>query len=515
MDNTVVVAIYAPFAVITAIIVIINLFKRFNRRDHYYFMLICLCLVCWFISRISGIMANTVELAKFFINLSIICIGFMPPLLFLMVIAFYRVSLKKPYITTVLLFLIPVINIVVTLTARYHKLMFNQLEIVTLAPIREVVLEWGPWFWVHTCYSYMLSIMIIVIILVLHFRIPKFYRTPSTMIVISLLVTLSGNAATLLQIFPLTMDPTLIVMSLALILFELAIFSNSDSKFVRFSRGQVFQYIREYILILDENQRIVDYNNLALNWFSERKIVLSAAFFEDVMVELLNNEKITMKGLDGGNENDIYLNDGIFPTVLNLRIEEMTGATGDKIGSIAIFTDVTENRLLIERLEAKAGMDALTGIANRMAYEGAEKRLNNPEFFPLSVIMCDANRLKHVNDTFGHKYGDMMLQMIADILVEVCPPQSFMARIGGDEFIILLPRTLPEEAERLMEEIRSMSFEYKNTPFVVSLALGTATKYSETENLVDVIALADSNMYEDKKKRKDKYILSYLRPISS
>ena len=502
MTNTVVVAVYAPFAIITAIIFIANFFGRLNRQVFFLFRSLCLCLLFWFASRFIGITTDYVETAKFCLNLSVVFIGLMPPLLLMTILVFYRISLKKKYLLTVLMFIIPALNIVMALTTQHHTLMYRQLEIVSLAPIREVVFEWGAWFWVHTCYSYALAMITIATIIVMHFRIPKFYRTPSTLIIVSVLIVLAGNLVTLSQILPLTLDPTLIAMSLALFFFDMAIFSNSNSKFVRFSRRAVFQYINEYILILDETQRIVDYNNLALQWFSNQNITLSSALFSNVMAALLAKENVIKKELTTEDESDIYLNDGIFPMVLNLRVKKMLDARGEEIGSIAIFTDVTQNRLLIERLEAQAGMDSLTGLANRMAYEGAKDRLDSPSHYPMSVIVCDANKLKHVNDTLGHKYGDMLLQMIADVLAGLCPERCFVARLGGDEFIFLLPSTTPEKAAALMERIRDTLAGYKKTPFTLSVAMGAATKFVSTENLDQIISLADSRMYEDKKRRQ-------------
>lgn len=157
------------------------------------------------------------------------------------------------------------------------------------------------------------------------------------------------------------------------------------------------------------------------------------------MGALLSGEKTVQKILESENESDIYLNDDVFPITLNLHIEKMTDIRGDEIGSIAVFTDVTQNRMLIERLEAKAGMDSLTGLANRLSYEGAKKRLDSQECFPLSVIMCDVNGLKSVNDNYGHQYGDMMLQVVADVLDKVCPKQCFVAgRLFQNDRVTLL-----------------------------------------------------------------------------
>lgn len=267
MNNTTIVAIHIPFVAITAGIFVVYLFRRFKRLEHYLFMLLCLCTVCWFASRIAGILSDSVDMAKFFINFSRVFVGFIPPLLLLTILAFYRMSCKMSKHITVSIFIIPTINIVMALTAKYHTLVNKKLEIVSLSPFREVVLEWGSWFWVHTVYCYTVSMFIIGIVLLQHFRSAGFYRTPSIMMVAGVLVTLAGNIVTLLQLLPLAIDPTLISLSLSLIFFDWATFNNNNSKFVRFSRGQLFQYLHEYILVLDEKQRIVYYNRSALDFF--------------------------------------------------------------------------------------------------------------------------------------------------------------------------------------------------------------------------------------------------------
>jgi len=120
----------------------------------------------------------------------------------------------------------------------------------------------------------------------------------------------------------------------------------------------------------------------------------------------------------------------------------------------------------------------------------------------LSVIMCDINGLKQVNDTLGHEYGDAMIRVVARILEYECAPKNFMARIGGDEFIYLLPNTKPEEVDVLIEHINLALAPRDDSPFDLSVAIGAATKFIKEENLDDIIALADSRMYENKNAEK-------------
>lgn len=136
---------------------------------------------------------------------------------------------------------------------------------------------------------------------------------------------------------------------------------------------------------------------------------------------------------------------------------------------------------------------------------GARNRFNNDQkYLPLSVVLCDLNGLKNVNDTHGHQYGDLMLQIAADILYKTCPEYGFVARIGGDEFIFLLPQASSDTARELTEHINEELASCNKIPFTISVSLGTATKYSVDESLDEIIALADKHMYEDKWKTKIK-----------
>ena len=387
MCNILIIGIYIPFAIITAVIFVRALWQYYKRKEDYLFVLLCCCAFCWFASNIALLLTENVETAKFLMNFIPIFVELIPPLLLLFVLKFYKVSYMPSIIAP--LFAIPAINIVMALTSMYHLLMHTQLDIISLSPVREVVRVWGPWFWAHTGYCYIVSIALIGIIIFRHFNMPRFYRIPSALMVAGVFLTLSGNVVTLLQLLPPAMDITLITLSLSLMLFKLAIINDNKSKFVRFSHRQIYRYLEEYILVLDENHRVVDCNRSALDWFSSQRIPLNASTLEDVVAALLRKGEKKNSEIEGGT--DIYLGSRTFPTVLNLCVHDMTDAKGDIIGAIGVFTDVTQNRMLIEKLEEKVGMDSLTGLSNHMAYEGAKKRLDAFEYLPLSVIMCDVN----------------------------------------------------------------------------------------------------------------------------
>jgi len=501
LNNNVVVGIYTPFAVISVVILLLEIFRRFKRKEDIYFTLLCVCSVCWYMSNIWCLMTSNATLVKFFTNFGFIFIGYIPPFLLLFVLYFYRTAFKPSKKVTALLLAIPTVTAMLALTGLYHPLLVKEMQIISLSPVREFNLDLGPWFWVHAAYSYIVSMVLIGIILYQHFHLPRFYRFPSTMMITGVSFTLIGNVCYLLGLFPEAMDITIITMSLSMVMFNLGIINNNKSKFVHFSRAQIYHYLDLFIFVLDEKRRIVDINRPAMQWFSSNGIHLSASNstkLDSVIEALLQKGGYFLDGATDAEEAVFHYCGGEFPIVFRLNQQIIVDARGETLGSLAVLTDITQNWMLLEKLEEKAGMDCLTGLANRRSYEGAKERLDNPDYLPLSVIMCDVNGLKQINDTLGHDYGDEMIRVVGKILECECPQNNFVARIGGDEFIYLLPCTEPEDADMLIESINEALERCDDYQFKLSLAIGAATKFTIDENLDDIIALADSRMYENK-----------------
>lgn len=113
---------------------------------------------------------------------------------------------------------------------------------------------------------------------------------------------------------------------------------------------------------------------------------------------------------------------------------------------------------LLDSLHAMAMHDPLTGLRNRRAFEDsllAEGQRARRHDRPLSAIACDLDRFKRVNDRFGHLAGDEVLQKFAGILQDVTRSEDVPARLGGEEFVVLLPDTKLAEAAILAERVRS------------------------------------------------------------
>jgi len=171
---------------------------------------------------------------------------------------------------------------------------------------------------------------------------------------------------------------------------------------------------------------------------------------------------------------------------------------GAVIGGVITFMDITHRRKNDEEIRFLSSHDVLTGLYNRGCFQEMLKSVDIPENLPLSVIFADLNGLKMTNDIFGHAAGDALILKASQILAESCREADMVSRVGGDEFVILLPRTDAEGASKVIDRIRSGFAGVRIAAVKCSISLGSDTKTSAETSLEETVSNAENAMYKDK-----------------
>ena len=183
-------------------------------------------------------------------------------------------------------------------------------------------------------------------------------------------------------------------------------------------------------------------------------------------------------------------------------IEYIRDVTGRKAAE-------AERKKFIEKLERLSRSDDLTGLLNKRALmERLEYEVDRSRRYlaPLSVIICDLDNFKLVNDTLGHEAGDRVLQIVAKTLAGALRKSDIIGRIGGDEFMLILPQTPLEGAGEFAERIRQKieDIEYPDDITVRStLSLGIAA-FAGIPDPGEILKRADIALYDSKKAGKNK-----------
>lgn len=179
-----------------------------------------------------------------------------------------------------------------------------------------------------------------------------------------------------------------------------------------------------------------------------------------------------------------------------------------------LLKEIAHRKSLEEQLRMVAERDALTGLNARGHFMKRAKGLlqrSQVEKVPFSLFMIDVDHFKYINDTWGHSYGDWVLAKIAEVCTLSLRPTDVIGRFGGEEFVVALPNTGPEDAqivaERLKKRVAALPSKEGMNELRLSVTIGIAVAHTGTVDLESLIKRADQTLYVGKRDGRNRVVM--------
>ncbi len=411
----------------------------------------------------------------------------------------FRLTLKNIF----LLSLLPIFNAILVITNEWHQLVWTNY---LLGPIgsNQIIYQHGPGFyWIMTCvYLYVLTAAWLLAKTALFASI--LHRQQSAMMLIGAAIPLVGGSAYMLGVTPPGLNITPMSFTLTGLVYLVNLFQFRMLDLGPIARDSLIENMQDGLLVLDKQNRIVDINPAAQYLLKSTKNYIGKTIteaFEEWIGFIDCFQKEAWKKV-------------IVDPVSSRYLEVQTSLLYDHrkriAGRLLIFRDITQRHVaelelrqanerlrqqLIEieilqnRLQEQAIRDSLTHLFNRRYFEETftrEMTRAHRESYPIALILLDLDYFKRINDTYGHRAGDRVLQVFADCLRHHTRSSDIACRYGGEEFVIALPGMALQAAYQRAEAIRrdfqetSVQVDDQTIYTTVSIGLGNFPDHGQT-----------------------------------
>jgi diguanylate cyclase (GGDEF)-like protein len=404
-------------------------------------------------------------------------------------------------VRTPLLFVIPVITFVGHYTNFRNLFYTAPMTLIHRGPFWVLTVQRGPLSTLDNAYLLVAFLAGAWIYLSGLRHASPLFRKQALVLVFASFVPFIGYFAYLANLSPWGLDITPVTLGITCVLLYYGIFHCGIFDLAPLARTLIFNSMRDAVLILDTQDRLLDFNPAARTLLP----VLDRKSAGVNVVALLAGTPGLSDALclaEGpvefhiGPDNDLQVYEiRTWPLFANLPAnlpvapsDAAHSATSREVGRTVIFADVTAQVRLREELRRRAETDPLTGVANRRRFHQAleiECIRFNRGHAPLSVLMIDLDHFKDINDQYGHQAGDAVLIIVSQLLLVNIRKTDVLARFGGEEFSVLLPETRSEGAGVIAERIRlavsQAPIDVDGQLIPISVSIGIASHVNDRE----------------------------------
>ena len=405
-----------------------------------------------------------------------------------------------------LLFVIPLITFFGYYT-NYRNLFYTApMEMIHRGPFWVMVVHRGPLSTLDNAYLMVCFVAGSWIYLSGLRHASSLFRKQALVLVLSSFLPFVGYFAYLGGLSPWGLDITPITLGVTCALLYYGIFHCGMFDLAPLARNLIFNSMRDAVLILDTQDRLLDFNPAAQTLFP---ILNKRNLGTDIVPMLIGTPAFAQAVQKADEQIEVTAGDSE-PETYEVRTWPLLSASSNAasrlVGRAVIFANVTGQVRLREELRGRAETDPLTGVANRRRFYNAlevECMRFTRNHLPLSVLMIDLDYFKEVNDRYGHPAGDDVLRIVAQLLLLCLRKTDLLARYGGEEFSILLPETTLTGAAIIAERIRQTICQKpviaEGVSIEVSVSIGTASHADDNEATPEILLKkADLALYRAK-----------------
>ena len=386
-----------------------------------------------------------------------------------------------------------------TITLSYHAVPLGNGMILTYEP--HLV------FYVHMVFNVILIIGTIVLLLLKCRETPKAYLNRYYGPIYSMILALVFYVTYLVGIFPAHMDLTPILYVIVGLMLYFYTFNYLRSVTLSITRNMIFEHLQDPIILFDYEGMLVDHSVYLEKMMPDQYLINGKLTLNEFMS---NSSFPGLANTSVDQEFDwTFVEDGK-PRIMECQFSCMKDTEGRLIGKLFVFHDVTANRQTFFELENSMLYDSVTGFFNKQSFYTQMPQWDDDEYWPTSVVVCNVDGMRAINEAYGTEYGDGVMKQIARYIRRRAGDNAFCAKLDNGDIVIVFERTSDADASEIMDNVREELLDfYDHMPVSVSLEYGIATKDNAIVTMEKLLQDARTSM-QNKKMLKERSASSSL-----
>lgn len=403
-------------------------------------------------------------------------------------------------------YVVPCIFAIFTLLPPLQKFSITFTNEIIYIPYRDILEQYHFLFYGFIFYLYGTILVGIAVIVYKSIRNPDGISTGAKFAMGGAVIFIAQNivASFIVKNNVFFWVPSIALLACMILLF-LTLYHDESEQIISKGHSDFLEFLPFPVAMLDKNY-VIYLNGSGKEFFSSLLDLDNQYPMEDELMQLFTVFDMDIPFPTAANTtNQKFIQLKKDKTLYFLQEQEIHDESRNKNqGKILMITPLTSMQYFFSDLEDKAFRDNLCNCYNGHFLTLKQKEFVSPHLYPLSLLMCDIDNLKGINDTLGHKRGDEYILACLDAIRSCIRKDDLIFRLGGDEFLVLLPKTPARVATDIVQSIDIKMQQQKNfSPHRIGISIGTVTLLSPDANFEASLTEADMEMYKVKAKRKE------------